>query len=76
MIGPLVVMFVRMFAWNKFSKPHNQPLFNPNPELLSMSKSWIEKTEETFKTVFKDSPLKEPSLRALEGMSILLSKRD
>jgi hypothetical protein len=31
-------------------------------------------TEETFKTVFKDSPLKEPSLRALEGMSILLSK--
>jgi hypothetical protein len=41
-----------------------------------MSKSWIELTEETFKTVFKDSPLKEPSLRALEGMSILLSKRD
>jgi epoxyqueuosine reductase len=21
--------------WNKFSKPHNQPLFNLNPELLS-----------------------------------------
>jgi hypothetical protein len=30
-------------------------------------KGLIELTEETFKTVFKDSPLKEPSLRALEG---------
>jgi hypothetical protein len=27
-----------------------------------------------FKTVFKDSPLKEPGFEALEGMSILLSK--
>ena len=45
--------------WNRFSKPHSEPLFNPNPELLSMSKKdWIEITEETFKIVFKDSPLK------------------
>lgn len=27
--------------WNRFSKPHNEPLFNPHPELLSMSrKDW------------------------------------
>jgi epoxyqueuosine reductase len=33
--------------WNKFSKAHNEPLFNPNPELLSMSKKGlIEITEE------------------------------
>jgi epoxyqueuosine reductase len=45
--------------WNKFSKPHSEPLFNPNPEILSMSKKdWKEITEETFKVVFKDSPLK------------------
>ncbi|RZJ48747.1 MAG: tRNA epoxyqueuosine(34) reductase QueG, partial [Flavobacterium sp.] len=40
--------------WNRFSKPHSEPLFNPNPDLLSFSKKdWIEITEETFKTVFK-----------------------
>ena len=45
--------------WNRFSKPHNEPLFNPNPEVLSMSKKdWTELTEETFNTVFKNSPLK------------------
>jgi epoxyqueuosine reductase len=42
--------------WNKFSKPHNEPLFNPNPEILSMTKKdWEEITEETFKIVFKNS---------------------
>ena len=42
--------------WNKFSKPHSEPLFNPNPELLSMTKrDWEEITEETFKIVFKNS---------------------
>jgi epoxyqueuosine reductase len=52
------------------SKPHNQPLFNPNPELLHVQ-NWIELTEETFKTVFKDSPLKEPSLRALGNVDFI-----
>ena len=45
--------------WNKFSKPHNEPLFEANPQLLNFSKKdWDEITEETFKIVFKDSPLK------------------
>ena len=45
--------------WNKFSKPHSEPLFNPNPEVLSMTKKdWEEITEETFKTVFKNSAVK------------------
>ena len=45
--------------WNKFSKPHNEPLFDPNPEFLSMSKKdWEEITEETFKTIFKNSAVK------------------
>ena len=53
--------------WNKFSKPHNEPLFNPNPELLSMSKKdWEEITEETFKAVFKNSPLKRAKFEALK----------
>ena len=45
--------------WNRFSKSHREPLFNPNPKVLSMSKKdWTELTEETFNIVFKNSPLK------------------
>lgn len=53
--------------WNKFSKPHNEPLFNPNPELRAMSKKdWIEITEETFKAVFKNSPLKRAKFQGIK----------
>jgi epoxyqueuosine reductase len=53
--------------WNKFSKPHNEPLFNANPELLTMSKKdWIEITEETFKAVFKNSPLKRAKFQGIK----------
>lgn len=53
--------------WNRFSKPHNEPLFNANPDLLSMSKQdWNEITEETFKVVFKNSPLKRTKFNGLE----------
>ena len=45
--------------WNRFSKHHSQPLFNPKPELLSMSKKdWEEITQETFNKVFQKSPVK------------------
>ncbi|WP_298307873.1 tRNA epoxyqueuosine(34) reductase QueG [Flavobacterium sp.] len=45
--------------WNRFSKPHNEPLFNPNPELLSFSKrDWDEITNDTFNKVFKNSAVK------------------
>nr|WP_314898426.1 tRNA epoxyqueuosine(34) reductase QueG [uncultured Flavobacterium sp.] len=53
--------------WNKFSKVHNEPLFNPNPELLSMSKKdWREITEETFRVVFKNSPLKRAKFQGIK----------
>ncbi len=53
--------------WNRFSKPHNEPLFNPNPEILSMSKKdWEEITEETFRAVFKNSPLKRAKFDGLK----------
>jgi epoxyqueuosine reductase len=53
--------------WNKFSKPHDEPLFSPNPELLSMSKKdWEEITEETFKVVFKNSALKRTKFEGLK----------
>jgi epoxyqueuosine reductase len=53
--------------WNRFSSPHNEPLFSPNPELLSFSKSdWEEITNDTFQKVFKDSPLKRTKLTGLK----------
>nr|WP_188494234.1 tRNA epoxyqueuosine(34) reductase QueG [Flavobacterium palustre] len=52
--------------WNRFSKSHNEPLFNPNPALLSMTKKdWEEMTEETFKIVFKDSAVKRTKFQGL-----------
>ncbi|MCL4169359.1 UNVERIFIED_CONTAM: hypothetical protein GTU68_054932, partial [Idotea baltica] len=45
--------------WNRFSKPHNEPLFAPKENLLEMNKKdWEEITEETFKKVFKKSAVK------------------
>jgi epoxyqueuosine reductase len=42
--------------WNRFSKPHNEPLFQTTPEILSYSKSdWEEITNDTFGQVFKNS---------------------
>lgn len=53
--------------WNKFSKSHNEPLFNPNPELLSMSKKdWEEITAETFKVVFKNSAVKRTKFAGIK----------
>jgi epoxyqueuosine reductase len=53
--------------WNRFSKPHSEPLFQANPELLSYSKKdWEEITVETFQKVFKDSPLKRTKLEGLK----------
>ena len=59
--------------WNKFSKPHSEPLFNPNPELLSMSKKdWNEITSETFNTVFKNSAVKRTKFEGLKRNILFL----
>jgi epoxyqueuosine reductase len=52
--------------WNRFSKPHSEPLFNPNKELLSFTKKdWEEITEDTFNKVFKNSAVKRTKLSGL-----------
>jgi epoxyqueuosine reductase len=52
--------------WNRFSQSHNEPLFNPHPELLSMSKKdWEEITEDTFRKVFKKSAVKRTKYSGL-----------
>ena len=53
--------------WNRFSKSHNEPLFNPHPELLDMTKKdWEEITEDTFKKVFQKSAVKRTKFTGLE----------
>ena len=52
--------------WNRFSKPHSEPLFNPNPKLLSMTKKdWVEMTEDVFRKVFKKSAVKRTKFTGL-----------
>lgn len=53
--------------WNRFSKPHSEPLFQANPELLSFAKKdWEEITEDVFKEVFKNSAVKRTKLEGLK----------
>ncbi|MEO6251709.1 MAG: tRNA epoxyqueuosine(34) reductase QueG [Ferruginibacter sp.] len=45
--------------WNRFSNPTDEISFTPIPEILNLSiNDWEELTEESFKRIFKNSPLK------------------
>ena len=53
--------------WNRFSKAHSEPLFNPKPELLSMTKQdWEEITQDTFSKVFQHSAVKRTKFSGLK----------
>ncbi|WP_299271755.1 tRNA epoxyqueuosine(34) reductase QueG [uncultured Psychroserpens sp.] len=53
--------------WNRFSKAHDEPLFNPHPELLTMTKKdWEEITKDTFNKVFKKSAVKRTKFDGLQ----------
>jgi len=53
--------------WNRFSKKHNEPLFDPKPELLSMSASdWEEITEEVFDQLFESSAITRTKIEGLK----------
>mgnify|MGYP001762689175 FL=1 len=52
--------------WNRFSKPHREPLFSPHPDLLTLTKKdWEEITEDTFRKVFKYSAVKRTKYSGL-----------
>jgi epoxyqueuosine reductase len=52
--------------WNKFSKPHKEPLFQSTSELMKMSRDeWNEITEETFNKIFKNSAVKRTGYKGL-----------
>jgi epoxyqueuosine reductase len=52
--------------WNRFSKPHNEPLFQTNSDILNFSKSdWEDITVDTFQKVFKNSAVKRTKYEGL-----------
>ncbi|MEM9823424.1 MAG: tRNA epoxyqueuosine(34) reductase QueG [Bacteroidota bacterium] len=53
--------------WNRFAKPHQEPEFEPHPDLLQMTKSdWEEITEEVFRTLFRKSAVKRTKFKGLK----------
>ena len=53
--------------WNRFSKPHTEPKFEPNHKLLSMNKKeWKEITEDVFHELFKKSAVTRTKYEGLK----------
>ncbi len=53
--------------WNSFSLQHNEPAFNPHPDLLSLTKGdWEDLQEDTFKELFRKSAVKRTKFDGLK----------
>ena len=53
--------------WNRFSKPHQEPLFIPNNQLLDLTKNdWEDLTEDVFKEIFRKSSVKRTKYDGLK----------
>ena len=53
--------------WNRFSTPHQEPQFDPSPELLQMSKGdWHEITEAVFDRLFAESAVQRTQFSGLK----------
>lgn len=53
--------------WNRFSKPHQEPLFAPHEKLLGLTnKDWHEITEELFGELFRKSAVKRTKFDGLK----------
>jgi len=53
--------------WNKFSKPHEEPQFEPHSDLEGMTRQdWIEITDSVFQKLFKASAVQRTKLEGLK----------
>ena len=53
--------------WNRFSKPTKEVAFTPLPQILNFTTmDWEDLTEESFKIIFKDSPLKRSKYEGIK----------
>jgi len=62
--------------WNRFAERHQEPAFEPHPDLLHMnSRDWQELTEEVFGRVFKKSAVKRVKFLGLKRNIGALSEK-
>jgi epoxyqueuosine reductase len=53
--------------WNRFSKPHQEPAFEPHEKIEGMTKGdWEEITEEVFREIFRKSAVKRTKYEGLK----------
>jgi epoxyqueuosine reductase len=53
--------------WNRFSKPTREVEFTPIPEILNLhTKEWEEMTEESFRKLFRHSPLSRTKWKGMQ----------
>jgi len=53
--------------WNRFAKRHNEPQFEPHPDLLQLTKNdWEEITEDVFRELFRRSAVKRTKYKGLK----------
>ncbi len=53
--------------WNRFSLQHNEPWFEPHPDLLKLTKSdWIELEQPLFQEIFRKSAVKRTKYSGLK----------
>lgn len=53
--------------WNRFSKPHSEAAFTPIPEILNMNTGeWMQLTENAFREIFRNSPLKRAKFSGIQ----------
>ena len=53
--------------WNRFSHPNQEINFIPLPEILNLStKEWLEMTEDGFRKIFNNSPLRRSKFKGIQ----------
>lgn len=59
--------------WNRFSTPHKHQELMPNAEILALTdREWEELSEEYFKKILKDSPLKRAGYKGIRRNILFL----
>jgi epoxyqueuosine reductase len=63
--------------WNRFAEPTNEKGFTPVMEILNFTENdWEELTEESFKSIFKNSPLKRTKFEGLKRNLHFIQQKD
>ncbi len=63
--------------WNRFSKPHKEPSFYLNSNLIALQeKDFFDLTNESFDIIFRKSPLKRPKFEGFKRNLIFLKTRN